>query len=120
MKKCICFLLIAICLTGCAHYDQSDIDDAYQKGKEDGWFEGYEEGYTQGHLDGYNEAEDSYLDIISDDEEHTYVINKSSKKFHKPTCDSVSQMKESNKEVVVCKRAKLIEDGYSPCQQCNP
>ena len=49
-----------------------------------------------------------------------YVLNKSSKKFHFPTCSSVSQMKDSNKESVHSTRDDIIAQGYSPCGRCKP
>ena len=51
---------------------------------------------------------------------YTYVINKSSGKFHLPTCSGVRQMKESNRENTSETRDALIEDGYKPCGTCNP
>jgi hypothetical protein len=51
---------------------------------------------------------------------NTYILNKSSKKFHKPTCSSVKQMKESNKRTYTGTRSQVIEMGYSPCGRCNP
>ena len=49
-----------------------------------------------------------------------YVLNKNSKKFHYPTCGSVSQMKPSNREDVHAARDELISQGYSPCGRCKP
>ncbi|MCM1092000.1 MAG: DNA/RNA non-specific endonuclease [Muribaculum sp.] len=49
-----------------------------------------------------------------------YVLNTNSKKFHLPTCESVSDMKEKNKKEVLDSRDKIIMDGYSPCQRCSP
>ena len=53
-------------------------------------------------------------------EEETYILNTSSKKFHKPSCSSVGDMKEKNKREVTSSRDNLISDGYSPCKRCNP
>ncbi len=50
----------------------------------------------------------------------TYVVNKSAGKFHYPSCDSVNDMKEKNKEYSTKTRNELINDGKSPCKQCNP
>lgn len=49
-----------------------------------------------------------------------YVLNTNTKKFHLPTCDSVSEMKEKNKKEVEGSREDIIKDGYSPCGRCNP
>ena len=53
-------------------------------------------------------------------EEETYILNTSSKKFHKPSCSSVGDMKEKNKREVTASRDELISDGYAPCKRCNP
>ena len=50
----------------------------------------------------------------------TYVVNKSSKKFHKPTCDSVKDMKEKNKMYYEGTKDELIQQGYDPCKRCCP
>lgn len=49
-----------------------------------------------------------------------YIANKNTKKFHYPSCDSVSEMKESNKLYFEGTRDELISQGYSPCKRCNP
>ncbi|MCD7763105.1 MAG: MBL fold metallo-hydrolase [Lachnospiraceae bacterium] len=49
-----------------------------------------------------------------------YVLNTRSMKFHYPDCQSVSLMSEANKETVTADRETLIEEGYSPCGNCNP
>ena len=53
-------------------------------------------------------------------EKQEYVLNTSSKKFHKPDCSSVSDMKKSNRKDVVTTREELISDGYAPCGSCKP
>ncbi len=50
----------------------------------------------------------------------TYVLNNNTKKFHLLSCDSANDMKGKNRKEVVCSRAELIENGYEPCQRCNP
>ena len=49
-----------------------------------------------------------------------YVANKNTKKFHYPSCSSVSDMKESNKLYYEGTRDELINQGYEPCKRCNP
>ncbi len=122
--KWLCLILIAaICLSGCSdHYDKSDLDDAYQRGIDEGWNQGHEDGYAEGFTDGYAAAENSFSAQLESEKEEvlTYIINKSSRKFHLPTCSSVSKMKESNKVQRSATRTELIEEGYSPCQECKP
>ena len=50
----------------------------------------------------------------------TYILNKNTKKFHKPDCYSVKQMNESNKRTYTGTRESIIEMGYAPCQNCHP
>ena len=47
-----------------------------------------------------------------------YILNLNSKKIHFPTCQSVSQMKEENKQSSDKNKEELILDGYSPCKIC--
>lgn len=49
-----------------------------------------------------------------------YIRNINTKKFHVPTCESVSKMKEKNKEYFSGKRSQLLEEGYEPCGNCRP
>lgn len=49
-----------------------------------------------------------------------YVINKSSKTFHLPTCRYAESMSESNREEITAPRSWMIENGYEPCETCNP
>ena len=50
----------------------------------------------------------------------TYIVNKSSKKFHLESCPTVSRMKKQNKERYTGNRNDLIAQGYDPCKKCNP
>lgn len=49
-----------------------------------------------------------------------YVLNNNSKKFHHPTCSSVSQIKPSNRADFHGTRQELLDRGYSPCGRCKP
>lgn len=50
----------------------------------------------------------------------TYVLNKNSKKFHKPTCSSVDDMAAKNRVDAGSGREEIINQGYVPCKRCNP
>ena len=50
----------------------------------------------------------------------TYVLNTNTKKFHYPTCSSVDDMKEKNKQIYTGSREEVINMGYAPCKRCNP
>ena len=56
----------------------------------------------------------------SGNEEVRYVLNTSSKKFHKPDCSSVSSISAGNREDYTGTRAALMEEGYAPCGNCKP
>lgn len=56
----------------------------------------------------------------ANEHECDFVLNKSSKKFHKPDCSSVAKMKEANREYYSGSRDDLIAKGYKPCGSCNP
>ena len=50
----------------------------------------------------------------------TYILNTNTKKFHYPSCSSVDEMKEKNKQVFTRNREDVIIQGYVPCKRCNP
>ena len=54
------------------------------------------------------------------EEEHDYVLNTNTKKFHYPHCDSVKDMKEKNKSEYHGTRSSVIAMGYEPCKRCKP
>lgn len=49
-----------------------------------------------------------------------YILNSSTKKFHKPSCSSISSINESNKETYNGSREELISQGYEACGRCHP
>lgn len=50
----------------------------------------------------------------------TYILNTNSKKFHLPDCSGVENMSEKNKQSFTGSRDEVIDQGYTPCQLCNP
>ena len=52
--------------------------------------------------------------------DETYILNTKTMKFHRPSCDSVEKMNESNKKEVTEDREKIVEQGYTACKICNP
>ena len=52
--------------------------------------------------------------------EWKYIINVSSRKFHRPGCESVQKMSRKNRQGFNGSREELIEMGYVPCKNCNP
>lgn len=53
-------------------------------------------------------------------EEITYILNTSSKKFHRESCSGAANISKKNREVYTGGRDELIENGYAPCGSCNP
>lgn len=50
----------------------------------------------------------------------TYVLNTNTKKFHKPACRSVGQIKPSNRGESTGTREDVLALGYKPCGNCKP
>ena len=76
-----------------------------------GTFEGQTRQVSEG--DGSSENGDS-------SEEIQYVCNTNTMKFHYPSCNSVTQMNESNRMNTSLSRDELIAQGYQPCGNCHP
>lgn len=53
-------------------------------------------------------------------QETPYILNTNTKKFHYPSCPSVKQMKEKNKQDYTGSREDVISMGYEPCKNCCP
>lgn len=53
-------------------------------------------------------------------EEISYVLNMSSRKFHKPSCSSVEKISPQNRKDTDSSKDKLLSEGFSPCGSCNP
>jgi hypothetical protein len=51
---------------------------------------------------------------------YTYILNKKSMKIHMDYCNAVYDMKPQNKEYTTKGYQDLIDEGYTPCQICNP
>lgn len=49
-----------------------------------------------------------------------YVLNKNTKKFHRPSCASAKQIKNSNRIDFEGTRDEVIAKGYVPCKRCYP
>lgn len=60
------------------------------------------------------------LSAPQETQQTTYVLNTNTMKFHYPTCSSVDDMKEKNKQIYTGNRDEVINMGYVPCKRCNP
>lgn len=54
------------------------------------------------------------------DNSREYVVNKSTKKFHYPSCSSADDIVDSNRWEYRGTREELIDMGYDPCKRCDP
>ena len=61
-----------------------------------------------------------YKEPQEETEETAYVLNTRTKKVHKPSCDSVADIKEKNKKNTSKSMDELISEGYTPCNRCRP
>ena len=59
-------------------------------------------------------------DFLNSGEQHEYVLNTGSKKFHDPSCSGATGMKEENRQEYSGSRELLIAQGFEPCGQCKP
>lgn len=64
--------------------------------------------------------ESSGSDTSVTEQEESYVLNTSSKKFHRPDCSGVASMSPENRQDYTGTRQSLIDQGYSPCGTCKP
>ena len=72
------------------------------------------------YVTGDNSASGEYTTTTDEDITDTYIVNLNTKKFHKPSCSSISQMSKKNKKQYKGKRSSLINNGYEPFKNCNP
>lgn len=102
-------------------------EEYYELGRDEGFDEGFDEGYDAGLREGKASASTTSSSYSSSSSSSSttststsYVINRSTKKFHYAWCSSVSQMKESNKMYSTASRSDLVSQGYSACKRCCP
>lgn len=60
------------------------------------------------------------VSAVASEPMNTYICNVSSKVFHRPSCSSVKNMADYNKQTETCYASTLIAMGYTPCSKCNP
>jgi len=48
----------------------------------------------------------------------SFILNTSSKKYHKPTCSQINRISENNRAEFFGDEQDLIEDGYTACGTC--
>lgn len=67
----------------------------------------------------YATGKSNMLQIESNDKSE-YVLNTNGKKIHKPSCNSVDQIKEENRENYTGDINYLLLQNYTLCKSCNP
>lgn len=88
-----------------------DISDIYTDKELIDYLQG--SGYVVISADDYSKATE-----VDSKTEIYYIGNTNTKVFHRPSCESVSRMKDKNKKRTT--KEELIEDGYEPCDICKP
>lgn len=81
---------------------------------------GVEIDYATGESWETRDSASSALESQAEEQEADYVLNTSSKKFHRPDCPSVDSMSEKNRQEYHGTREELIAQGYEPCGSCHP
>lgn len=81
---------------------------------------GVEIDYATGESWETGDSASSALESQAEEQETDYVLNTSSKKFHRPDCSSVDSMSGKNRQEYHGTREELIAQGYEPCGSCNP
>ncbi len=77
-------------------------------------------GYSSSSSDSSSDSSSSNSDSDSNsDVSGDYIGNANSMKFHYSTCSAVDRMADYNK-VSFSSRQSAIDQGYQPCQICNP
>ena len=59
---------------------------------------------------------------VSTDKEalSSFVLNTSTHKFHKSTCPYAKNIAEKNREDITGTRTDITDEGYEPCEYCDP
>ena len=57
---------------------------------------------------------------LNSGDQHSYILNTSSKKFHEPDCAGAADIKAENRQDYTGTRELLIAQGKSPCGRCEP
>lgn len=81
---------------------------------------GVEIDYATGESWETGDSASSALESQAEEQETDYVLNTSSKKFHRPDCPSVDSMSGKNRQEYHGTREELIAQGYEPCGSCHP
>jgi len=101
--------------TGFTGYVSGNSDSSSSADKDTGFT-----GYTNESATETDNNKNSSFSGYSNENTSSYVVNTSSKKFHKTGCKNADRISDKNKEFVNESRDELIRDGYEPSKCCNP
>lgn len=104
--------LVSACISS------EDVNRAYARGYSEGYEDGYSDGLRQSSAPASSHSYSDYASSPSSSAD--YILNTSTKKFHYPSCSTVGQMKEENKQYFSGSRSEIIAMGYDPCGRCKP
>lgn len=76
--------------------------------------------YATGESSLTSESPEAEEEKDEKDEIQNYIINKNTKKYHLPECDSVRDTKPQNRKSFSGRKSELEELGYEACQRCHP
>ena len=109
-----------ICFNVYCYNVQPGVEIDYATG--DSWRSGSTSASTSSGQDKTSSKDSSYATggSNSGSGSSSYVLNTNTKKFHKPTCSSVDDMKAKNRKDSNLSRSEIIAMGYDPCKRCNP
>ena len=74
-------------------------------------------GVSIDYSNGESTQDEYYTKAVVDSSLNTYVLNTSTKKFHKPDCTGLPT---KNRSDVTDTRDNIISQGYEPCKICSP
>ncbi len=69
---------------------------------------------------GESRLSDEIISDVDAEGAQDYVLNTSSRKFHKPDCSGAADIKQENRQDYTGTRETLIDLGYAPCGNCKP
>lgn len=111
----ICFhVFVYNCQPG-IFIDYATGDSRMMTEEEKAGFSGAKKDQSAAYGDGKTKEDEEF-----EEEKAQYILNKSTKKIHRPGCASVGDIKGKNKESYTGSKEELIKQGYSPCQRCSP
>lgn len=91
------------------------LTDGSEQTEQNGLTDGTEQTEESKPADGGEETAEE-----PESEVQAYVLNNNTKKFHYPSCGSVDQIADHNRQDVEDTRENLMAKGYKPCGNCHP